>query len=129
MFMHVDHLHLEIFRTECWKFRQLYDKLTVSCSFCLLFFQPFQRCFINYCCSKFVEVLGSKRLQLISGKNKKKACLVDRTINPLSFSPLWFEPCSGHMWESQVLLTDDQVVFLWILRFSPTFDEQSAQYK
>ena len=26
-------------------------------------------------------------------------------------SPLWFEPCSGHMWESQVLLTDGQVGF------------------
>ena len=35
----------------------------------------------------------------------------------------------GHMWESQVLLTDSQVVLLWVLRFSPTFDEWSAQYK
>ena len=26
------------------------------------------------------------------------------------------------MWESQVLLTDGQVVFLRVLRFSPTFD-------
>ena len=34
------------------------------------------------------------------------------TLNPLGFSPLWFEPRSGHMWESQVLLTDGQVVFL-----------------
>ena len=33
------------------------------------------------------------------------------TLNPLGFSPLWFEPCSGYMWESQVLLTDGQVVF------------------
>ena len=33
------------------------------------------------------------------------------------------------MWESQVLLTDGQVVFLGILWFAPTFDEQSAQYK
>ena len=33
------------------------------------------------------------------------------------------------MWESQVLLTDGQMVFLWVLRFSPTFDERSAQYK
>ena len=32
--------------------------------------------------------------------------LVDRTLNPLGFSLLWFELCSGHMWESQVLLTD-----------------------
>ena len=82
-------------------------------------------------------------------------------------SPLWFEPRSGHMWESQssaygwsgcfspgsvcvahleshrcgsslaqvtcgkvkVLLTDGQVVFPWVPRFSPTFDERSAQYK
>ena len=36
---------------------------------------------------------------------------------------------SGHMWESQVLLTDGQVVFLCVLRFSPTFDEWSARYK
>ena len=42
---------------------------------------------------------------------------------------LWFEPRSGHMWESQVLLTDGQVVFLRVLRFSPTFDERSARYK
>ena len=27
------------------------------------------------------------------------------------------------------LLTDGQVVFLWVLRFSPTFDERSARYK
>ena len=33
------------------------------------------------------------------------------TLNPLGFSPLWFEPRSGHMWESQVLLTHGQVVF------------------
>ena len=33
------------------------------------------------------------------------------------------------MWESQVLLTDGQVVFLRVLRFSPTFDERSARYK
>ena len=46
-----------------------------------------------------------------------------------TFSPLWFEPGSGHMWESQVLLTDGQVVFLRVLRFSPTFDERSARYK
>ena len=33
------------------------------------------------------------------------------TLNLLGFSPLWFEPPSGHMWESQALLTDGQVVF------------------
>ena len=33
------------------------------------------------------------------------------------------------MWESQVLLTDGQVVFLRVLWFSPTFDERSARYK
>ena len=33
------------------------------------------------------------------------------TLNPLGFSPLRFEPRSGHMWKSQVLLTDGQVVF------------------
>ena len=33
------------------------------------------------------------------------------TLNPLGFSLLWFEPHSGHMWESQVLLMDGQVVF------------------
>ena len=51
------------------------------------------------------------------------------SCDPLGFSPLWFEPGSGHMWESQVLLTDGQVVFLRVLRFSPTFDERSARYK
>ena len=51
------------------------------------------------------------------------------TLNPLGFSPLWFKPRSGHMWESQVLLTNGQVVFPWVLRFSPTFDERSAGYK
>ena len=33
------------------------------------------------------------------------------------------------MWESRVLLTDGQVVFPRVLRFSPTFDERSARYK
>ena len=33
------------------------------------------------------------------------------------------------MWESQVLLTDGQVVFPQVLRFSPTFDERSSLYK
>ena len=55
--------------------------------------------------------------------------LRELTLNPLGFSPLWFEHRSGHMWESQVLLTDGQVVFLRVLRFSPTFDERSARYK
>ena len=57
------------------------------------------------------------------------SCWLCCTPNPLGFSPLWFEPRSGHMWESQVLLTDGQVVFLRVLRFSPTFDERSARYK
>ena len=39
--------------------------------------------------------------------------LVDRTLNPLGFSPLLFEPRSGHMWESQVLLADGQVFFFF----------------
>ena len=51
------------------------------------------------------------------------------TLNPLGFSPLWFESHSGHMWESQVLLTDGQVVFPRVLQFSPTFDERSTRYK
>ena len=50
----------------------------------------------------------------------------DWSVFPVS---MWFEPRSGHMWESQVLLTDGQVVFLRVLRFSPTFDERSARYK
>ena len=32
------------------------------------------------------------------------------------------------IWESQVLLMDGKVVFPWVLRFSPTFDEWSARY-
>ena len=59
----------------------------------------------------------------------EKVWIRELTLNPLGFSPLWFEPSSGHMWESQVLLTDGQVVFLRVLRFSPTFDERSARYK
>ena len=35
-------------------------------------------------------------------------------------------PRSGHMWESQALLSDGQVVFPRVLRFSPTVD---ARYK
>ena len=41
--------------------------------------------------------------------------------------PSVVSPRSGHMWESQVL--DGLVVFPWVLGFSPTFDERSAQYK
>ena len=47
----------------------------------------------------------------------------------LGFSLLWLEPRSSHMWESQALLKDGQVVFPWILRFLPTFDERLARYK
>ena len=45
--------------------------------------------------------------------------LVDKraALNPLGFSPLWLEPRSGHIWESQDLLTDGQVVFPQVLRF------------
>ena len=42
---------------------------------------------------------------------------------------LTLNPRSGHMWESQVLLTDGQVVFPQVLRFSSTFDERSSRYK
>ena len=28
------------------------------------------------------------------------------TLNPLGFLPWWFEPCSGHICESQILLAD-----------------------
>ena len=45
--------------------------------------------------------------------------LVDGRVNPLGFPQLWFKPCSGHMWESQVLLTDGQVVFPRFLGFRP----------
>ena len=53
--------------------------------------------------------------------------LVDRRVdfNPLGFSSLWFVPCTGHMWESQVLLTDGEVVFPRVLWFFPTFDDIS----
>ena len=33
------------------------------------------------------------------------------TLNPLCLSPLWFEPRSGDMWETQVLLTEGKVFF------------------
>ena len=48
------------------------------------------------------------------------------TLNPLGFSPLWFKPCSGHMWEGQVLLKDGQVDFPEVLRFLPIFDAGSC---
>ena len=51
------------------------------------------------------------------------------TLNPSGFSLLWFEPRLGHMWESQVLLTDGQVFFPQVLGFSLTFDEWPARYK
>ena len=47
------------------------------------------------------------------------------TLNPLGFSPLLFEPSSGHMWESLRMV---RWVFFHVLRFSPTFDERSARY-
>ena len=34
-----------------------------------------------------------------------------RTLNPLGFSPLWFEPRSGHMWESPSSAYGRQVGF------------------
>ena len=36
--------------------------------------------------------------------------------------------CTGHR-HTLVWVTDGQVVFLRVLRFSPTFDERSARYK
>ena len=51
------------------------------------------------------------------------------TLNPLGFLLLCFKPRSCHIWESQVLLTDGQEVFPWVLWFSPIFDERSARYK
>ena len=41
------------------------------------------------------------------------------TLNPLGFSPLWFDPSSGHIWGSQVLLTDGQVFFPGFSGFRP----------
>ena len=55
----------------------------------------------------------------------KKDLLLDVTFH----SFLVQEIMGVNMWESQVLLTDGQVVFLRVLRFSPTFDERSARYK
>ena len=57
--------------------------------------------------------------------------LVDKRVDSYSirFLTAVVRARSGHMWESQVLLRDGQVVFLRVLRFSPTFDEQSARYK
>ena len=48
---------------------------------------------------------------------------------PALDSPSIFKQRAWVTWESQVLLTDGQVVFLQVLWFSPTFDEQSARYK
>ena len=45
------------------------------------------------------------------------------TLSPLGFPPLWFEPRSGHVEFSQVLLMDGQVVFPRVLCFSSTFNE------
>ena len=64
-------------------------------------------------CMRVIKVIA------IAPHNAGPCSLVD----PLGFSSLWFEPRSGHMWESQVLLMDGQVVFPRILRFLPTFDE------
>ena len=45
--------------------------------------------------------------------------LVDRGVTPLGFSALWFEPRSGHMWESQGLLVDGQAFFPVFSGFRP----------
>ena len=42
------------------------------------------------------------------------------TLNSLGFSPLWFEPRSGHMWESHVLLKDGLVFFPGLSGFLPS---------
>ena len=46
-----------------------------------------------------------------TGLVTRKGWIRELALNPLGFSPLWFEPRSGHMWESQVLLTDGHAVF------------------
>ena len=81
-------------------------------------------------CPSWISRRESMTVENISWSiSTKECCRLRWRLNPLGFSPLWFEPSSGHMWESQVLLTDGQVVFLRVLRFSPTFDERSARYK
>ena len=47
---------------------------------------------------------------LLSGKIYENYFITSYALNPLGFSPLWFEPRSVHMWESQVLLMDGQMV-------------------
>ena len=46
----------------------------------------------------------------------------------LGFLLLWLEPRSSHVGKPSSL-KDGQVVFPWILRFSPTFDKRLACYK
>ena len=65
------------------------------------------------------------------GDDQGPSSLVDRRVDPLSIRLLTavVRAHSGHMWESQVLLTDGQVVFHRVLQSSPIFDERSARYK
>ena len=42
------------------------------------------------------------------------------SLNQLAFTSLVFEPRSGHMWESQVLLTDEQLFFPGFSGFRPS---------
>ena len=84
-------------------------------------------CLLNF----FPSMLSVKHQYLsnvISDTANSNYCLsltliLLNTTTPTFFSPLWFEPRSGHMWESQVLLMDGQVVFPRVVQFSPTFDE------
>ena len=50
-------------------------------------------------------------------KHESKRLYLHKTLraeHKIRFAPLWFEPRSCNMWESQVLLTDGQVAFQYI---------------
>ena len=53
--------------------------------------------------------------------------LIFSTLNCFSSHRCGFEPSSGHMWASQVLILGSQVVFLGDLPFSPHLTIDLAQ--
>ena len=56
--------------------------------------------------------MNTHNIRFYGKKKREKYYLATPSyLELLGFSLLWFKPRSAHMWESQVLLTDGQVVF------------------
>ena len=73
-------------------------------------------------------IISSRKLPSFKSFNPPKNCAHWNGLRSI-YTIYGLRSIYIRMWEGQVLLTDGQVVFLRVFRFSSTFDERSARYK